>query len=129
MLNTKFQAYVDGVAAASSDCAAALKRMLGKGPPVRLSVRPLVHSIGFIYYCLCDDIQDSVFMPVEDPLGAFALWFASDGEVHSAQLKGALLGEERAKYIAEQEAGLAALLVAEGAAQAAGEIAATSTTA
>ncbi len=71
--SAQYQTYLDNVQ--NAICAAALRRLLKAGPPLYLA--------------------DKEALPVPEDKAATELWFASDGEVHSAKLPGAPEGAER----------------------------------
>mmetsp|Transcript_42657 Transcript_42657/g.114187 ORF Transcript_42657/g.114187 Transcript_42657/m.114187 type:complete len:137 (+) Transcript_42657:37-447(+) len=76
MLDEQFQRYLDDVEKATRDCAAAVRRLVNKGPPVY--------------------INDAHGLPLEEgETHVSKLWFCDDGTEVSAVLKNALQGEER----------------------------------
>mmetsp|Transcript_4405 Transcript_4405/g.13339 ORF Transcript_4405/g.13339 Transcript_4405/m.13339 type:complete len:181 (+) Transcript_4405:108-650(+) len=83
LLAKQFEEYVAGVRKA--DCAADLRRRIGKGPPIY--------------------IEDKHALPLpEGDDCVVRLWFASDGKEYSAKLVGALEGEARQKLWDELKA-------------------------
>ena len=84
---TQWKTYTDGLA--KTTCKAEQGRMLKKGPPINLADKTALP---------CPDGTEKGNAEVH------SLWYSSDGEEHSAQLVGALTGEERQKYWDEQKA-------------------------
>ena len=94
LLDTQFAKYLGDVEKAAKDCAAAVRRLVSKGPPVY--------------------IEDKNAMPLKEGDTHIAkLWFMSSGEERSAKLKGALDGAERDKLWGSQKETLAAMEAAE----------------
>lgn len=92
--STGFNKYIQDVEKASKDCAAAVKRLITKGPPLYLS--------------------DDIAMPVpEGDTHVELLWFADDDKEVSAKLTGALEGKEREALWSSQKETLQAMLAAE----------------
>jgi hypothetical protein len=79
---------------AEADCAAALRRVLSKHPPLYVTDK------GFA----TDESAEGV-------VGQF--WFSNSNAVHSSKLKDALEGQERDRFFEEKKLGLAALEAAE----------------
>lgn len=70
---SQYQTYLDNVEKAT--CAAALRRLLTAGPPLYL--------------------KDKEALPVPEGADVVELWYASDGQIHSAKLPGAPEGAAR----------------------------------
>jgi hypothetical protein len=94
MLDTQYSKYMHDVEKASRDCAAAVRRLVTKGPPVFLS--------------------DPHGLPMPDgDTHIEKVWFCSGTREVSAQLKGALIGAEREELWNVQKEMLAAMEAAE----------------
>ena len=87
LLQTQWKTYTEGLA--KSTCKAEQRRMLEKGPPINISDKTAMP---------CPDGTEKGNAEVH------SLWYKSDGEEHSAQLEGALIGEERKTFWDEQKA-------------------------
>ncbi len=87
LLKTQWKTYTDALA--KTTCKAEQRRLLEKGPPINVSDKAALP---------CPDGTEKGNAAVH------SLWFSSDQEEHSAQLEGALRGEERQKYWEEQKA-------------------------
>lgn len=74
LLASQFHDFINRVK--TTDCQAELKRLLAKGPPIYLS-------------------DENGFPLKEGDLHVYKLWYASDQTERSAQLHGAVQGEER----------------------------------
>ena len=95
LLQTQFGKYMSDVEKASKDCAAAVRRLVVKGPPIYLS-----------------DVNALPLAKEED--GFIDLfWFAAEQKEVSAKLEGALEGEEREELWSAQKETLAAMEAAE----------------
>mmetsp|Transcript_29043 Transcript_29043/g.67935 ORF Transcript_29043/g.67935 Transcript_29043/m.67935 type:complete len:147 (+) Transcript_29043:197-637(+) len=96
MLNSQFQKYLDDVEKAASDCAAAVRRLVVKGPPTH--------------------IFDAHGLPLpEGETHIEKVWFMKGDEERPALLKGALQGAERETLWDSQKQTLAAMEAAEAA--------------
>ncbi|KAJ1485013.1 hypothetical protein T484DRAFT_1795206 [Baffinella frigidus] len=94
MLDTGYDKYMTDVEKASSDCAAAVRRLVVKGPPIYLSD---VHALPI----------------VEGQTHISTVWFCKDSREVSAKLKGALEGAAREELWGVQKEMLAAMESAE----------------
>ena len=96
LLKTNWDNYMSNVEKASKDCAAAVRRLVTKGPPLYL--------------------HDPTALPVPDDYAHVdMLWFCATDKEVAAKLEGALEGEAREALWAEQREILAAMEQAEGA--------------
>ncbi|GBG33950.1 Hypothetical Protein FCC1311_101732 [Hondaea fermentalgiana] len=94
LLKTQFPKYLEDVEKAAKDCAAAVRRLVTKGPPVYLS--------------------DAEALPLpEGDTHIEKIWFAADDEEISAKLAGALEGDAREELWASQRETLAMMEAAE----------------
>uniref|UniRef100_A0A7S2SMM4 Uncharacterized protein n=1 Tax=Mucochytrium quahogii TaxID=96639 RepID=A0A7S2SMM4_9STRA len=94
LLSTQFGKYLSDVEKAAKDCAAAVRRLVTKGPPVYLA--------------------DANALPLpEGDTHIDMIWYSRDNTEHSAQLKGALTGDERQALWDSQKATLEAMEQAE----------------
>ena len=82
----QWQTYLDNIAKA--DCAAALRRLITKPPPINVKDAGLP--------CEDNSTADDDTERGEGEVHSF--WYASDGAEHSAKLHGSLLGEERRRF-------------------------------
>ena len=87
LLASQWKTYTDGLA--KTTCKAEQRRMLEKGPPINISDKSAMP---------CPDGTEKGNAEV------YSLWFMSDGQEHSAQLEGALTGEERTAFWESQKA-------------------------
>ncbi len=87
LLQSQWKTYTDGLA--KTTCKAEQRRMLEKGPPINVSDKSALP---------CPDGTEKGNAEVH------SLWYMSDGQEHSAQLEGALTGEDRTRYWEEQKA-------------------------
>lgn len=87
----QWQTYLDNISKA--DCAAALRRLITKPPPINVKDAGLP----------CDDntTDDSDSERGEGEVHSF--WYASDGGEHGAKLVGSLVGEERRRFWEEKK--------------------------
>jgi len=83
LLSSQYEKYCETLA--STKCKAEQRRLLDRGPPI--------------------NIFDKTALPCSggDYAEVNALWYMSDGEIHSAKLKGSLEGEDREKFWEEQK--------------------------
>mmetsp|Transcript_6901 Transcript_6901/g.24197 ORF Transcript_6901/g.24197 Transcript_6901/m.24197 type:complete len:153 (-) Transcript_6901:92-550(-) len=94
MLETSFQRYLDDVEKAARDCAAAVRRLVSKGPPIWL--------------------EDKHAFPLPDEdTHVVRVWFCSTNTEESARLKGALDGADRDALWDSQKEVLAMMEAAE----------------
>lgn len=93
LLDSSFQLYLKDVEKAAKDCAAAVRRLVSKGPPVYLS--DCNHS-------------DALPLPAGDT-HVEQFWFMNGNQLVSAKLKGALEGKEREDLWNAQKETLAAM--------------------
>ena len=135
LIATQYKTYTHTLAHPS--CAAEQRRLLEAGPPVNVSVRPampnlachapyaVLTSYGATGCCCCwwrvlvamcwwsYSRQDRVALKCdahgEEKVNCEVqrLWYKSDGKEHSPQLEGALTGQARLDYWAEQRAFIA----------------------
>mmetsp|Transcript_27422 Transcript_27422/g.56157 ORF Transcript_27422/g.56157 Transcript_27422/m.56157 type:complete len:162 (+) Transcript_27422:147-632(+) len=97
MIKTQFSKYLDDVGKASRDCAAAVRRLVIKGPPLYLA--------------------DPHGLPIpEDDTHIGAVWYCNGNRTESAKLQGALEGKAREELWEGQKAVLASMEAAETAA-------------
>mmetsp|Transcript_6743 Transcript_6743/g.10652 ORF Transcript_6743/g.10652 Transcript_6743/m.10652 type:complete len:151 (+) Transcript_6743:85-537(+) len=90
LIDTQFNKYLDDVEKATKDCAAAVRRLVDKGPPVYLS--------------------DPHALPMpEGETHIEKVWYMAENEEVSSRLKGALEGEEREKLWTSQKEVLASM--------------------
>lgn len=82
MLSSQWEKYVESLGKAS--CAAERRRLVARGPPAT--------------------IRDRIGLEVPDGETVADLWYASDKEIHSAALEGALVGDELKKWWEEIQA-------------------------
>eukprot|EP00802_Teleaulax_amphioxeia_P021317 Tamp_21666.p2 GENE.Tamp_21666~~Tamp_21666.p2 ORF type:complete len:162 (+),score=45.28 Tamp_21666:40-486(+) len=95
LLETGFKRYLDDVDKASRDCAAAVRRLVNKGPPQWL--------------------EDKHGFPLPDgDTHVSAVWYMSSGTEVPAKLEGSLEGEAREKLWSSQKEVLAQMEAAEG---------------
>mmetsp|Transcript_35074 Transcript_35074/g.68750 ORF Transcript_35074/g.68750 Transcript_35074/m.68750 type:complete len:147 (+) Transcript_35074:171-611(+) len=96
LLKTQFKRYLDDVEKAAADCAAAVRRLVIKGPPTHIS--------------------DPHGLPLpEGETHVEKVWFMKEGEERPAALEGALQGAEREELWNSQKQTLAAMESAEAA--------------
>jgi len=96
MIDTQFQKYLDDVEKAARDCAAAVRRLVVKGPPI------------FLF--------DAHGLPLpEGDTHISEVWYCNGNSTASAKLKGALEGAERESLWDGQRAVLASMEAAEAA--------------
>ena len=99
LLANGYKMYMKDFEKASTDCAAAVRRIIGNGPPVYLS-----------------DLNHADAMPLEaGEVRVDKFWFMSNNSTVTGKLEGSLEGEEREKKWQEQKALLAAMEVADAA--------------
>mmetsp|Transcript_33605 Transcript_33605/g.82630 ORF Transcript_33605/g.82630 Transcript_33605/m.82630 type:complete len:156 (-) Transcript_33605:596-1063(-) len=95
MLQTLFKKYLEDVEKAARDCAAAVRRLVVKGPPIY--------------------VFDAHGLPLpEGETHIEKVWFCKGNEEKSAVLQGALQGKEREELWNSQKQVLAAMEAAEG---------------
>ncbi len=83
LLDNQWEKYKTSLS--TTNCKAEQRRLLERGPPVNISDK------------------NALPCPAGPHAEVFKLWYMSDGEEHSAKLKGSLIGEERQKYWDEQK--------------------------
>eukprot|EP00924_Labyrinthula_sp_SR-Ha-C_P002693 maker-scaffold_13-snap-gene-4.3-mRNA-1 protein AED:0.02 eAED:0.02 QI:62/1/1/1/1/1/2/155/161 len=96
LLETQFPTYMQNVEKASSDCAAAVRRLISKGPPIWL--------------------EDKNALPIpEEDTHIDQVWFSGEngGKLLSAQLKEAPINEDREQLWESQKAVLRSMELAE----------------
>uniref|UniRef100_A0A7S3LSW9 Uncharacterized protein n=1 Tax=Aplanochytrium stocchinoi TaxID=215587 RepID=A0A7S3LSW9_9STRA len=95
LLKESFQTYLTNVEKATKDCAAAVRRLVLKGPPIYL------------------EDKNALPLPENGDTHIDLLWFSDDKKYASAVLVGALQGEEREKLWETQKEVLQAMEAAE----------------
>jgi len=94
LLKENFETYLNNVEKATQDCAAAVRRLVSKGPPIYL--------------------EDKTALPVpEGDTHIDLLWFCDKTEYQSSVLEGALQGQEREKLWRTQQDVLKSMEAAE----------------
>ena len=87
----QWQTYLDNISKA--DCAAALRRLITKPPPINVKDAGLP----------CEDNTATQDDTERGEGEVHSFWYASDGEEHSAKLSGSLMGEERRRFWEEKK--------------------------
>ena len=87
----QWQTYLDNISKA--DCAAALRRLITKPPPINVKDAGLP----------CEDNATTDDDPERGEGEVHSFWYASDGAEHSAKLAGSLMGEERSRFWEEKK--------------------------
>jgi len=87
----QWQTYLDNISKA--DCAAALRRLITKPPPINVKDAGLP--------CEDNSTTDDDIERGEGEVHSF--WYASDGGLHDAKLNGSLMGEERRRFWEEKK--------------------------
>ena len=85
-LANQWQTYLDNISKA--DCAAALRRLITKPPPINVKDAGLP----------CEDNSAAEDDTERGEGEVHSFWYASDGAEHSAKLSGSLVGEERQRF-------------------------------
>ena len=92
----QWQTYLDNISKA--DCAAALRRLITKAPPINVKDAGLP----------CEDSTSAPSDPERGEGEVHSFWYASDGAEHSAKLQGSLVGSERQSFWEDKKGFLAA---------------------
>ena len=93
-IEKQWETYLSNIAKA--DCAAALRRVITNAPPINVKDAGLP----------CEDTAEEggTAGGAERGKGEVeSFWFCSDGQPHSAKLKGSLTGEERQRFWREKK--------------------------
>lgn len=113
-LDTQFEKYMDDVEKASKDCAAAVRRLVVKGPPTHLS-DPIALALDGTLKLLKEwtTCFSHLRTHTDGEERIDLLWFSSSNTERSALLKGALVGDERERLWNDQKEVLASMEAAE----------------
>ena len=87
----QWQTYLDNISKA--DCAAALRRLIVKPPPINVKDAGLP----------CEDTTTAADEAERGEGEVHSFWYASDGLEHSAKLDGSLLGDDRRRFWEEKK--------------------------